>query len=156
MRKVWMWMLLAQTAISPLLAQEPAPATKGVSYGAGVSKEGEAVLVAKLEQQLTEDRFSGKARGKVVEVCLEKGCWMKLAQADGKTLMVRFKDYGFFMPKNIVGKEVLLEGDASYRQMSVDMQRHYAKDAGKSEEEIQRIREPKRDLQFVAKGVVVL
>lgn len=151
-----MWMVLAQTAICPLLAQEPAPAAKGISYGAGVSKEGEAVPVARLEQQLTADRFSGKARGKVVEVCQEKGCWMKLEKSDGKTLMVRFKDYGFFMPKNIVGKEVLMEGDASYREMSVDMQRHYAKDAGKSEEEIQRIREPKRDLQFVAKGVVVL
>jgi hypothetical protein len=55
-----------------------------------------------------------------------------------------------------VGKEVVLEGDANYREVSVQMQRHYAKDAGKSEEEIQRIREPKRELQFVAKGVVVL
>jgi hypothetical protein len=81
---------------------------------------------------------------------------MKLEKADGQTLMVRFKDYGFFMPKNIVGREVVLEGDANYREVSVQMQRHYAKDAGKSEEEIQRIREPKRELQFVAKGVVVL
>ncbi len=33
---------------------------------------------------------------------------------------------------------------------------HYAKDAGKSEEEIKKIKEPKKELQFVAKGVLVL
>jgi hypothetical protein len=139
-----------------LRAQEPAMAARGVRYGAGVAGEGKAVPVSQLEQKLTEDKYTGKATGKVVEVCQEKGCWMKLEKSDGQTMMVRFKDYGFFMPKNIVGKEVVLEGDANYREVSVQMQRHYAKDAGKSEEEIQRIREPKRELQFVAKGVVVL
>jgi len=138
-----------------LQAQEPVPASKGVSYGAGVSKAGEPVPVSSLEKRLTGDKFTGKAAGKVVEVCLEKGCWMKLEKADGQTMMVRFKDYGFFMPKNIVGKEVVLEGDANIREVSVEMQRHYAKDAGKSEEEIQRIREPKRELQFIATGVMV-
>jgi hypothetical protein len=147
---------LAVLVCMQIQAQEPASAAKGVSYGAGVTKEGEAVPVSRLEQRLTDDKYTGKAMGKVVDVCQEKGCWMKLEKADGQTLMVRFKDYGFFMPKNIVGREVVLEGDANYREVSVQMQRHYAKDAGKSEEEIQRIREPKRELQFVAKGVVVL
>lgn len=147
---------LVMMAGARVQAQEPASAARGVSYGAGVTKDGEAVPVSRLEQKLTNDKYTGKATGKVVDVCLEKGCWMKLERADGQTLMVRFKDYGFFMPKNIVGKEVVLEGDANYREVSVQMQRHYAKDAGKSEEEIQRIREPKRELQFVAKGVVVL
>lgn len=139
----------------PLLAQEPVSAAKGVSYGSGVSKSGEVVPVSGLDRRLTADKFTGKASGKVVEVCLEKGCWMKLERSEGQTMMVRFKDYGFFMPKNIVGKEVVLEGDANYREVSVEMQRHYAKDAGKSEEEIQRIREPKRELQFIATGVLV-
>jgi hypothetical protein len=69
--------------------------------------------------------------------------------------MVKFKDYGFFMPKNIVGKEVVLEGEALVKEVSVKQLQHYAKDAGKPEEEIRQITKPKKELQFVASGVLV-
>ena len=62
--------------------------------------------------------------------------------------MVKFKDYGFFMPKDISGKEVILNGKAYVNEVPVDEQRHYAEDAGKSEEEIAAITEPKKDLFF--------
>ncbi|MGZ5136007.1 MAG: DUF4920 domain-containing protein, partial [Flavitalea sp.] len=92
----------------------------------------------------------------VVEVCQEKGCWMKLERDNGEKLMVKFKDYGYFMPKNIVGKDVILDGEATIKEVSVKQQRHYAEDAGKSKEEIEKIKDPKKELQFVAKGVLVL
>jgi hypothetical protein len=81
---------------------------------------------------------------------------MKVEKADGEKLMVKFKDYGFFMPKNIEGKEVVLEGEAIVKEVSVKQQQHYAKDAGKSEEEIKKITQPKKETQFIAKGVLVL
>ena len=69
--------------------------------------------------------------------------------------MVKFKDYGFFMPKNIAGKEVIIDGKAYVSELSVEEQRHYAEDAGKSEEEIAAITEPKRTYSFEANGVLL-
>lgn len=135
-------------------AQTPIPADKGITYGAGTSDQG-AISADQLSQALTNNAFSGKIFGTVTEVCQEKGCWMKIKPANGDLIMVKFKDYGFFMPKNIVGKTVVLEGDASIKETSVDMLRHYAEDAGKSRAEIKKIKKPKRELQFVAKGVLV-
>jgi hypothetical protein len=135
-------------------AQEPASAQKGVTYGLGTTVEG-SIPVNELAKKLDQDKFKGKITGKVVEVCQEKGCWMKLEQANGEKLMVKFKDYGFFMPKDIVGKEVVLEGEASIKEVSVKQLQHYAKDAGKSDEEISKIKHPKKETQFVAAGVLV-
>jgi hypothetical protein len=136
-------------------AQEPVSATKGVTYGAGTTAEG-FIPVADIEKKMENDKFTGKVSGKVVEVCQEKGCWMKVEKTNGETMMVKFKDYKYFMPKDIVGKEVVLDGEASVKEIPVKQLQHYAKDAGKSEEEIKKIKEPKKELQFVAKGVLVL
>ena len=136
-------------------AQEPAPAEKGVTYGSATTAEG-AIAVGEMDKNLKDNQFSGKVSGKVIEVCQEKGCWMKIEKPNGEKMMVKFKDYGFFMPKNIVGKEVVLDGEAKVKEVSVKQLQHYAKDAGKSEEEIKKIKEPKKELQFVAKGVLVL
>lgn len=144
--------ILAATFCS---AQQPEPATKGVRYGAGSSTEG-VIPVNEIEKKFTNNRFEGRVKGKVIEVCQEKGCWMKMERENGENLMVKFKDYGFFMPKDIVGKDVILDGEATMKEVSVKQQRHYAQDAGKSKEEIEKIKEPKKELQFVARGVLVL
>jgi hypothetical protein len=137
-------------------AQDPKPAAKGVTYGAGTSSEG-AISISQASDQIGEkDKFTGKVKGKVVSVCLEKGCWMKVERDNAEPVMVKFKDYGFFMPKDIVGKEVVLDGEATVKETSVKQLKHYAADAGKSKEEIEKIKEPKREVIFVAKGVLVL
>jgi hypothetical protein len=138
-----------------LSAQDPAPATRGTTYGAGATANG-SVPVADMENKMVNNKFEGKITGKVVEVCQERGCWMKVEKPGGETLMVKFKDYGFFMPKDIVGKEVVLDGTASVKETSVKQLQHYAKDAGKSKEEIAKIKKPKKEVQFVANGVLVL
>ncbi|HUR11688.1 MAG TPA: DUF4920 domain-containing protein [Flavitalea sp.] len=138
-----------------LSAQEPAPAEKGIVYGNNLTAAG-AIPESQLEKNLKNNRFEGKITARVVEVCQEKGCWMKVERKNGELLMVKFKDYEFFMPKNIVGKEVVLDGEAMVKEVSVKQQKHYAEDAGKSKEEISKIKESKKDLQFIAKGVLVL
>ena len=90
----------------------------------------------------------------VNEVCQAKGCWMRLDLGEEEA-MVRFKDYGFFMPKNIADKEVIVNGKAYVSEMSVEEQRHYAEDAGKSKEEIAAITEVETTLSFEADGVLV-
>lgn len=101
------------------------------------------------------DGFEGKVTGKVVGVCQAKGCWMTLDTGNGTTMMVTFKDYGFFVPKDITGKTVTVQGVADMRTVSVDEQKHLAGDAGKSQSEIDAIKDPKTELRFVADGVVI-
>lgn len=137
-------------------AQDPKPAEKGVTYGAGAVADG-AVAVAEVDSKLRDkEKFTGKMKGKVISVCKEKGCWMTIERENGEPMMVKFKDYGFFMPKNIEGKEVVLDGEATVKETSVKQLRHYAQDAGKSKEEIEKITQPKRDVIFIAKGVLII
>ena len=154
MKQLFMFLFAIMVSIF-IYAQEPVPAAKGVTYGAGAVQEG-AVSVNELNAVLKDNKYTGKITGKVAEVCQEKGCWMKIEKSDGEKMMVRFKDYGYFMPKNIVGKEVVLDGEAVEKEVSVKQLQHYAKDAGKSDEEIKKIKDPKKEVQFIAKGVLVL
>ncbi len=131
-------------------------AAAGVQYGAATTATG-AVEVNILEEKLVmADSYKGKVKGTVISVCEKKGCWMKLAQTDSNGILIRFKDYKFFMPLNIVGKDVVLQGEAKKTVTSVDMLKHYAEDAGKSKEEIKKITEPKTEIEFIATGVLVV
>lgn len=154
MKKVLL-LLVAGLLVIGASAQEIKSADKGVTYGAGTTADG-SVNINDLEKISKNNKFEGKITGKVKEVCQEKGCWMKVEKGNGEEMMVKFKDYGFFMPKNIVGKEVVLDGELIVKEVSVKQLQHYAKDAGKSEEEIKKITKPKKEQQFVAKGVLVL
>lgn len=110
-------------------------------------------------QMETSDSVSVQFVGTVQEVCQVKGCWMTIgdqANAEQTPIMVRFKDYGFFMPKDISGRQVIMNGYAYREVTSVDELKHYAEDAGKSQEEIDAITEPKEELKFLASGVVLL
>lgn len=79
---------------------------------------------------------------------------MKLDLKEGREVMVRFKDYGFFVPEDIIGKEVILQGNAFVDQISVEDQQHFAMDAGKNEIEIAAITQPKNTYTFLASGVL--
>ena len=101
------------------------------------------------------DTLDIKFTSKINKVCKAKGCWMKLELGDEKESMVKFKDYGFFMPLNSDGREVVVSGKAYVTEVSVEEQRHYANDGGKSDEEIALIIEPKYTYSFLADGVLI-
>ena len=111
-----------------------------------------SVLPAKMGK---DDTMNAKVTGTVESVCQVKGCWMKVKMADGETMRVMFKDYAFFVPKDITGKTVVFEGEAQKKTVPVEHLQHYAQDAGKSKEEIAKITEPKQELTFIADGVIV-
>ena len=84
---------------------------------------------------------------------------MNLVPDDGneaKSIFVKFKDYGFFMPLDLAGEKVVMEGVAYKELTSVDELKHYAEDEGLSQEEIDKITQPKEELKFMANGVIVL
>ncbi|NJB72499.1 hypothetical protein GGR42_002990 [Saonia flava] len=132
--------------------------TDYLSFGKQITMEGAGTSLEASEvyQNLKiKDTISTKFSAKVTDVCQAKGCWMKLSLEDGKETMVRFKDYGFFMPMNIVGQEVVVNGLAFVEEMSVADQKHFAKDGGASEEEINKITDVKKTFGFEADGVLI-
>ena len=135
--------------------KEKVQAAKGVIYGQ-LAEEKSAVAVDDLQNKLVDNAYAGQIKGRVAEVCKAEGCWIRLQKADGTTMMVRAKDHAFLMPENIVGKTVLIEGNATVKETSEEMRKHYAEDAGKSKEEIAKIKGPEKSDEFAAKGVKVL
>ena len=132
-----------------------APATAGQTYGTAVTPAG-AVPMSALNAALgTRDSAQVKLVGKASAVCQAKGCWMTLPTADGQQMRVRFRDYAFFVPKDLSGHEVVVSGWVHRETTSVADQQHYLRDAGKTDKEIAAITEPKKELNFLADGVLV-
>ncbi len=108
--------------------------------------------------------FQGKTElqstviGQVGAVCQKKGCWMYMqsAQETDDEMFVQFKDYGFFMPLDLTGNQVVLKGKAYKETFSVGDLKHFAEDDGKSAEEIALITAPEEKLKFLADGVIIL
>lgn len=127
------------------------------TFGDKISDENvlsKAEMIEKYKALKPGDTVNVKFASTVKEVCQKKGCWMNL-DMNGEEAMVRFKDYGFFMPKDITGQEIIVNGKAYVEEMSVEDQRHYAEDGGKTADEIAAITEPKRTLAFEADGVLI-
>jgi len=124
-------------------------------YGAKID-DTDAVPVTELVTRMQgKTEMNIKITGKVEEVCQVKGCWMTILREDGTTMRVTFKDYGFFVPKDIAGKTAVLKGKAYTKVTTVAELQHYAEDGGKSKEEIEKIKEDKTELAFEADGVII-
>ena len=135
-------------------------AVVGDYYGADVSKVSEtsAISVGKLENKLSNDkRIENVAvKGEVTDVCEKRGCWVTIKTENGSSFFVKMKDYAFFVPTALKGKNVVLEGTAEKKITSVDELKHYAKDAKKSKTEIDAITAPKEEIRFLASGIKVV
>ena len=156
MKKFFQFLAVACLVSSVAFAQEPKSAAKGVTYGEKISKKG-AIPVTQLTQKMgANETLTTKISGKVLEVCASKGCWIKLENGTNDPIRVTFKDYAFFMPKDLVGKTVALDGFSKKTVTPVAELKHFAEDAGKSKEEIAKITTPKNEIKYEAKGVLVL
>lgn len=109
-----------------------------------------------LRQMADRDSLKIKVRATIKEACKKKGCWMTLDMGEGEEMLVRFKDYGFFVPtEGVDGKIVIIDGIAFTDTVSIAELQHLAEDANKSEEEIAAITEPEVGINFEATGVIV-
>jgi len=121
-------------------------------YGETFDIDGAITLAEALNDISDKDSLQVKLTGNVSEVCQVKGCWMTMKEGD-ESVMVKFKDYGFFVPKDCSGKTAFMTGVMKREVQSVEEQRHYLEDAEASQEEIDAITEPKQKLTFLASGV---
>lgn len=130
-----------------------------LSFGKEITSKN-SLSAEEMRQKYSElnvgDTIPAKFATRVNSVCKMKGCWMTLDLPEvDEDPMVKFKDYAFFVPKDIEGKEVIVEGIAFVEETSVEDLKHFAKDAGKSEEEIEAISQPEKTMGFLAHGVLL-
>lgn len=126
-----------------------------MSYGEEISPDNAIAGTELLATLGNQDSMDVKVISGINSACQKKGCWMKMDLGNDKELMVRFKDYGFFVPKDSDGKTAIIEGKVKKSVIPVDELKHYAEDAGKSQEEIDAITEPEEKLTFLAHGVLI-
>lgn len=139
-------------------ATEEEQQKEGQVFGAEITANDAISYDQLLKKMKGQDSLAVKVQGKVEEVCQAKGCWMNIVSDDSEQpqMFVKFKDYGFFVPKDIAGRQVIMEGYAYKEVTPVEELRHYAEDKGKPAEEIAAITEPKEEFKFMASGVIVL
>lgn len=124
-------------------------------YGDTISEEGAMTMTDFISGMNGKDSMEVKITSTINECCQKKGCWMMVDMGNGEEMRVRFKDYGFFVPKDAAGREVTMEGWAYKKILSVDEQKHYLKDAGAAQEEIDAVTAPKDEWSFMAHGVII-
>lgn len=112
-------------------------------------------MMTQFDNMKVGDTLNLKFKSKIKSVCQKKGCWMTLELQDKKEVFVKFKNYAFFVPKNAKDEEVIVNGKAFISIESVAELRHYAKDAGKSQVEIDSIVKPKTTYSFMANGLLI-
>lgn len=116
----------------------------------------EVAEMLSLETAMKQDNLNKKVRvrAKVEDVCRVKGCWVVLTDG-AHTMRVTFKDYGFFVPKDVIGKTILADGVITETIITEADAQHYAEDAGASEEEIMKIVGDRTELSMVADAVLI-
>jgi hypothetical protein len=154
-----------------LAAQTPAPAPAPSSappaqmpakldpkawdhFGDGIHAGAAATPLADVLKK-PED-FAGKVvriEAPITAVCQNKGCWMKLGSQE-PAMVVKFKDYGFFVPKDASGRTTIVEGTLAMKQETVEQTKHYLEDAGKHDE-AEKVTEGRKVWSFMADGVAI-
>src|ERR1700740_591198 len=120
MKKIILILTLVALAVT-MNAQAPkGKANVGDTYGAKVDPKG-AINASDLPSQLAKkDTVVAKVKGKAVSSCANKGCWMTLQVNDSTTAFIKMKDYAFFVPTAIAGKNVVIDGNVYTKTTSVE------------------------------------
>jgi hypothetical protein len=125
------------------------------SFGDPIEKEG-TVPVTEIASLINSDELIPvKVSGTILEVCQHTGCWLTFDLGNGENIMVNMKDHAFYVPKDAAGKTAFVQGAATRELISVDMLKHYAEDAGRSQEYIDSITEDAWQYTIEAQGVII-
>lgn len=125
---------------------------KMISRGEALPPNGECLSLDDISD--SPKKYAGQkviVEGAVAAVCQAKGCWMTIA-GDKATARARvtFKEYAFFVPKDVKGKKVKVMGEVKVKMLSDGERAHLAEDGRVDVSEI-----PKAELRLVASGVEI-
>ncbi|MBI2259076.1 MAG: DUF4920 domain-containing protein [Flavobacteriia bacterium] len=125
-------------------------------FGPAKVQMDKAITVEEMLKQMesSKDEKYFTFEGTIDEVCSKAGCWVNVKKPDGSTFMIRFKDHFTIPTKTPVGTKAYFSGNAYWDTIPVDMLKHFAEDAGKTQEEIDQITESKFELAFEADGIM--
>jgi hypothetical protein len=127
--------------------------------GGEVVKRGDAIpagatvvpLATVLESPDAYAKDAVVTEGTIEAACEKKGCWMQVVPEPGKSGMrVTFKDYGFFVPKDVKGKTARMQGTVAIKTLSKDEADHLEGEGAKLSRNADGTA---RELSFVASGV---
>ncbi|MCU0361198.1 MAG: DUF4920 domain-containing protein [Bacteroidia bacterium] len=140
-----------------LTAQAPkGKATVGTVYGQKIDEVGAMSSTDIYPMIANGDTTFVKIKTKVLTSCASEGCWLTFFVNDSLPAIAKMKDHAFFVPLDIQGKTVVMDGKCYMKITSVKELKHLAEDAKKSKKEIDAITQPKKQIVFVASGVLVV
>jgi hypothetical protein len=115
-----------------------------------------ATPVAGIASVFTEsDSARVTVSGNISAACKHSGCWMDMDMGDGNFVHVTFKDEAFTIPLDAAGKDAVAQGLAVRTLIPVETLRNYAREEGKSDEEIAAITQPAYAYELIADGVLI-
>lgn len=140
-----------------VFAQAPkGKANVGTEYGAKLNEQG-AMPSAELYHMVAGgDTAFVKIKTKVLTSCASEGCWLTFFVNDSISAIAKMKDHAFFVPLDIQGKTVVMEGKAYMKVTSVKELKHLAEDAKKPKKDIDAITKPKKQIVYITNGVLVV
>lgn len=128
---------------------------EGEVYGNKIANENIMMATTLHQQMADEDEMELKLEGNIEAVCQMSGCWMDMDLGDGEIVHVTFKDEAFTLPKDVTGKNAVIEGVTIRQEVPVAELKKAAKAEGKSQDEIDAINKPKVEYYFEADGVTL-
>ncbi len=128
---------------------------EGEVYGNKIANENIILATTLPQEMLNEKEMELKLEGNINAVCQMSGCWMDMDLGGGEIVHVTFKDEAFTLPKDVTGKNAVIEGVAIRQEVPVAELKKAAKAEGKSQEEIDAINQPKIEFYFEADGVTL-
>jgi hypothetical protein len=124
-------------------------------YGAEITKPEPVLIVSHAVEHLSEYADESVViEGVIKQVCQSRGCWMVIEEG-GKSIRVRFADYGFFVPWESAGKPVIVQGTISVETVSEERARHWAEEAGDPDINPDDIHGDQEVVMFMATGVSI-
>jgi hypothetical protein len=137
------------------MAEETVATPSIGNFGEEFNAEG-SIPSTELPALFTEiDTVDAVVSGKIQASCKHSGCWMDLEMGEQDVIHVTFKDDEFTIPLDAAGKNAIIKGYAFREMIPVETLRNYAREEGRSDEEIAAITEPEWEYEFIATGVIL-
>ena len=121
------------------------------------SRDTEATPIAEILAD--PERYAGttvRVEGEVRGVCTRMGCWMDVADAEGRSLRIQVEDGALVFPSDSVGRPAVAQGTVTIEEMDreeyVAWQRHLAEEGGTPFDEAAIGKGPYRTVQIAGTG----
>lgn len=121
------------------------------TFGAPMADSADPIALSQLvENHADYEGSSVVIEARVSQVCQKKGCFF-IAQDGPTTVRVAFKDYSFFVPTNISGRQVTLVGELRRVELSEKQAAHLEEDLRSANADVR----PGPQFEIVASAVRV-